>query len=259
MNRLTTYFLGLALAAATSSAGAAVMNGLEAISAPGGSNSASGLTSLGDFNILSSYGSVNPDEGSNFAMVTTSDSGEAENVGGGNAATSASIAALMGVTTAVLDGHTGGTAVNGGAFSFTFSAYTAGNLSFDWIFLTDEDGFSQNDVAVYAIYDVGGSSIVSEGLVGGGATGYSMSAAGGTGAFGSSDGLAWQNNLIALGVGDYRLTFGVLNAAPDGQDSALLVDDIQFSGDFTIPTPIPGTAVLLGLGLLGLRFMRRAA
>ena len=59
-----------------------------------------------------------------------------------------------------------------------------------------------------------------------------------------------------LAAGSYLLGFGVVNVNGTGGDSGLLIDNVALADD-TPTVPVPATAALLGLGLIGLR--RRAS
>jgi hypothetical protein len=139
------------------------------------------------------------------------------------------------------------TADDGSAIKQTFTVSSAGNLSFDYDFLTNEIYPPvNNDFAFYALGS--GTDMTPIKLADTNSTlvpvpgGLSAPYAAQTG---------FQSVSVALGPGTYTLALGAVNANDDTVSSCILVDNVAFSGSTPPPpTPEPGAFALAGSGAL---------
>lgn len=156
----------------------------------------------------------------------------------------ASINSALGIDIqALTDTATGSASNNASNASVMYQSFTVagvGDLSFDWNFLTNEPTFLYNpDFAFYVLVNAITLDVVP------------IVSAGGESGFSSSTGFATET-ITGLASGSYLLGFGVVNANNSSRDSALLVDNVVLSD--VVPTvPVPATAALLAVGMMGLR------
>lgn len=193
------------------------------------------------------YG-VDPTDGSRMFITSTRETSGATDP--------TSIENAMGIPTGTIDdifgtipGTTSATGpTSGSAFRITFAAQAGDILNFDWNFVTQED--HPEDVTT----DFGWSHLAFEGAsVGEGNLGNALTSTFVDTSNNMYDQTGWQTVNFNLGsTGSYTLTLGVSDVEDLDVDSFMLFDWFYLSR-----APEPGTASLLGMGLLGLAWRGR--
>ncbi|MCB1738026.1 MAG: hypothetical protein KDI42_07865 [Gammaproteobacteria bacterium] len=135
-----------------------------------------------------------------------------------------------------------GPAANASILYQTFNVYGTGDISFDWNFLTSESGSfgSRNDFAFYVLQSAVGLADVGD------------TSAGAISGFTKQSGFSTEV-ISGLTAGSYLIGFGVVNNNATSVDSGLLIDNVLLADTGSAPAPIPATAALLALGLMGVR------
>lgn len=136
-----------------------------------------------------------------------------------------------------------GTAGNASILYQSFTVFGVGDISFNWNFLTDESGLfgSQNDFAFYVLQTATGLADVGD------------TSAPAISGFTKQTGFSTET-ITGLSAGSYLIGFGVVNKNTIDVNSGLLIDNVLLADSGTDPSiPVPATAAMLALGLLGLR------
>lgn len=217
--------------------------------------------SLTGWNTVGDASSIDPGSGDRQLMVTTADTGVAENSGSGNSASdniSGLETSLFGVSTGQLSNLVGG----GASITDVSAVYNditvdfSGVLSWDWRMLTDENGNAfisrDEDIGFLGLIAVGATDFAHVVVKNASTETWSGPTSGTIAAnYDFENASALQtDNIAGIAGGDYRLVIGVFDENGSAEDSALLVDHLQL--DDGKPAPTPGTMALLSLGLLGL-------
>ena len=136
-----------------------------------------------------------------------------------------------------------GTAANASVLYQSFTVFGTGDISFDWNFLTDEGGGfgSQIDFAFYVLQSATGLAVIGD------------TSAPAISGFDKQTGFSTET-ITGLTAGSYLIGFGVVNKNTVSKDSGLLIDNVLLVDSGTDPSiPVPATAAMFALGLLGLR------
>lgn len=152
-------------------------------------------------------------------------------------------------------------------FNFQFETSSAGNLNFDFALGTNQPGTKRAGTGDVFGFFLNGSP-ATFGAVTGNATypGYSP----GSQTYGSGSSIplgdpnlnfAWLSDihsisLVGLGAGVHQFSISIADGWSSLYDSALLLGEISLVGANT-PVPIPATPLLILLGLVLLRLLRR--
>ncbi|MCP5230829.1 MAG: hypothetical protein H6948_01825 [Zoogloeaceae bacterium] len=162
----------------------------------------------------------------------------------GSTATAGAVNSALGINLATVTTTIAGAGKTVGAVSVLYQNFTVigvGELSFDWNFLTDEVGGlgSQPDFSFYVLQNVNELAQ------------FSDTSAPGIGVFDRQTGFSTET-ITGLSAGNYLLGFGVVSVNNINRPSALLIDNVVLTDD-TPTVPVPATAALLALGMMGLR------
>jgi len=208
-----------------------------------------GLTTSGHAGRVTDLDGVTPTEGADMARISNQEAN--------GAVATATIESDLGIGSGTINSifvssvlSTGSVPTSGSAFQITFAAEAGDELLFDFDFITSEatpEG-TWTDFAWANIVDTDSSTTVfQDDLANANESLFTLTP---NGNFDETD---WQTfSMLLPSTATYEVTLGVMDVQDAAFDSFLVADYFRLSR-----TPEPGTASLLGIGLLGLAWQGR--
>lgn len=146
-------------------------------------------------------------------------------------------------------------AVAGSVITFDVNMLAGDRIRFDWRFFTSEPSTGFNtDIGFVGVRQGTSSTLLSFnqlGQPGGALVGTPLT----VGAFDFMSAIWGQFNFLAPTSGTYRFAWGVTDGGVEGTQSGFGIDNIVYSA---IPEPTTYLAAAAALGLVGMRFRRKA-
>ncbi|MBS0661072.1 MAG: hypothetical protein JSR82_22870 [Verrucomicrobia bacterium] len=151
---------------------------------------------------------------------------------------------------------TGLGAVAGSVITFDVTMQAGDQIRFDWRFFTSEPASGGNaDGAFVGVRQGTSSTLLSFNTLATPSSGL-VSTPLSVGAFDFMSSAWGQFSFTAATTGSYRFAWGVFDAAVEGTQSALGIDNISYAA---VPEPTTYLAAAAALGLVGLRLRRKSA